>query len=233
MGWLKNRLFVANTASVRCFEDLHSLRLATFHTAAIVRPQVARLRKHATIQTPHGVAAFPMITLLQICRWLYRTLNSEARPWQIGVAVVLGALAGLLPYGLAMFAVFVVILLVNCNFGTAFFSWGMFRLISWSLQLVLIRPMGAVALEMMPQTGREFLIACATTPVVSWLRLEYTDVAGAIAFWCLIAVPLAVFSILFFRRYQETLRARLGNSRIMKVLSQIWLFKALRYVFAG
>lgn len=174
-----------------------------------------------------------MITLLQICRWLYRTLNTDARPWQIGVGVTLGALAGLLPYGLAMLAVFIVILLVNCNFGTAFFSWGMFRLISWSFQLVLIRPLGAVALELMPQAGRELLIACATMPVVSWLRLDYTDVMGAIAFWCLLAVPLTIFSILFFRRYQETLRAKLANSRIMKVLSQIWLFKALRYVFAG
>ena len=174
-----------------------------------------------------------MITLLQICRWLYRTLNTDARPWQIGVGVTLGALAGLRPYGLAMRAVFIVLLLVNCDFGTAFFSWGMFRLISWSFQLVLIRPLGAVALELMPQAGRELLIACATMPVVSWLRLDYTDVMGAIAFWCLLAVPLTIFSILFFRRYQETLRAKLANSRIMKVLSQIWLFKALRYVFAG
>lgn len=174
-----------------------------------------------------------MITVLQICRWLYRTLNTDARPWQIGIGVTLGALAGLLPYGLAMLAVFVAILVVNCHFGTAFFSWGFFRLVSIAFQMVLVRPLGAVALEALPQPGREFLVTCATTPVVSWLRLDYVDVAGAIALWCLLAVPLTIFSIVFFKRYQETLRARLANSRVMKLLSQVWLFKALRYVFVG
>ena len=174
-----------------------------------------------------------MITFLQICRWLYRTLNTDARPWQIGVGITLGALAGLLPYGLAMLAVFFVILIVNCNFGTAFFSWGLFRLVSIALQTIVIRPMGAVALDAMPQAGRELLISAATMPIVSWLRLDYYDVAGAIALWCLLAVPLLIFSALFFRRYQDVLRAKLANSRTMKILSQIWLFKALRYVFVG
>ncbi|MBP9890908.1 MAG: hypothetical protein KBG84_03325 [Planctomycetes bacterium] len=174
-----------------------------------------------------------MITLLQICRWLYRTLNTDARPWQVGVGITLGALAGLLPYGLAMLAVFLTILVVNCHFGTAFFSWGIFRLISIALQTLLIRPLGAVALEAMPQGGRELLIAASHMPIVSWLRLDYHDVAGAIALWCLIAIPLTIFSILFFRRYQEVLRAKLAHSRTMKILSQIWLFKALRYVFVG
>ena len=174
-----------------------------------------------------------MITFLQICRWLYRTLNTDARPWQIGVGITLGALAGLLPYGLAMLAVFFVILVVNCNFGTAFFSWGLFRLISIALQTIVIRPMGAVALDAMPQAGRELLISAATMPIVSWLRLDYYDVAGAIALWFLMAVPLLIFSTLFFRRYQDVLRAKLANSRTMKILSQIWLFKALRYVFVG
>lgn len=180
-----------------------------------------------------GPRPFPMITLLQICRWLYRTLNTDARPWQVAAGIVLGALAGLLPYGLAMLSVFLVILVVNCHFGTAFFSWGMFRLFSWAFQMVLIRPLGAASLELLPSSAREFLVTCATTPVVSWLRLDYFDVAGAIALWCLIAVPLTIFSLVFFNRYQETLRSKLANSRVMKLLSQVWLFKALRYVFVG
>src|SRR5262245_58088591 len=178
-------------------------------------------------------AALLMITLLQICRWLYRTLNTDARPWQIGLAAVLGALAGLLPFGLGMLAVFVVIMLVNCHFGTGFFAWGMFRLISWPLQVVVVRPVGAAFLELMPPFARELLIKAATTPIVSWFRFDYDDVAGAIALWLLLAVPLFIFTVAFFRRYQATLRARLAGSRVMRLLSQVWLFKVLRYVFVG
>jgi uncharacterized protein (TIGR03546 family) len=174
-----------------------------------------------------------MLTFLQICRWLYQTLNSDARPWQIGLAVTLGALCGLLPYGLAMLCVAVVIILVNCHFTTAFFAWGFGRLVAWPLQLVLIRPLGAAATEALPQTGRELLVTCAKTPILSWLRLDYFDVAGAIALWLLLAAPLMIFATLFFRRYQNVLRAKLADSRLMKVLSQVWLFKVLRHVFVG
>lgn len=174
-----------------------------------------------------------MITLLQICRWLYRTLNSDVRPWQIGVAVLLGALAGLLPLGLGTLVVFLAILLINCHFGTAFFAFGIFRLMAWPLQLVLIRPLGAAFTDHLPQAGKDFLVWAAKTPVLSLFRLDYFDVAGGFALWLLLALPLLIFTTLFFRRYQEMLTQKLAQSRVMKVLSQIWLFKALRYVFVG
>ncbi|MCZ7606056.1 MAG: hypothetical protein M5U25_08265 [Planctomycetota bacterium] len=37
------------------------------------------------------------ITIIQFTRWLYRTLNADVRPWQVGLGFTLGALAGLLP----------------------------------------------------------------------------------------------------------------------------------------
>jgi len=174
-----------------------------------------------------------MITFLQICRWLYRTLNSDVRPWQIGAAITLGALAGLLPFGLTMLCVCFVVLLVNCHFGTACFAWGMFKLMAWPLQMILIRPMGAAATDLLPQAGRDLLVTCSTTPIVSWLRLDYFDVAGGIALWLLLAAPLMIFSTLLFQRYQDQMKAKLAKSRMMKILSQVWLFKALQYVFVG
>jgi uncharacterized protein (TIGR03546 family) len=171
-----------------------------------------------------------MYTLIKFIRWVYKTLNSDARPWQIALAVVLGALAGLLPLGFGTLCVFVVILLVNVHFGSAVFAFLVFRLLSWSLQLALIRPLGALTLERLPP---EPLIAAAQTPVVSWLRLDYFDVAGAIVLWALIAVPLYLGMSVVWGRYRHVLEARLKNSKLFKWASSKWLFRGLRYVFIG
>jgi uncharacterized protein (TIGR03546 family) len=171
-----------------------------------------------------------LLTVIKFIRWVYKTLNSDAQPWQIALAVTLGALAGLLPLGLGTLCVFLVILLVNVHFGTALFSFAMFRLLSWSLQLLLIRPVGAFALDYAPQGP---LIAAANTPILAWLRLDYHDVAGAIAVWLVIALPLYLGMHFVWSRYRELLERRVKNSRFAKWASKVWLFKGLRYVFIG
>ncbi|MCC6574548.1 MAG: hypothetical protein IT462_12255 [Planctomycetes bacterium] len=170
------------------------------------------------------------LLILKACRWLYRTLNSDARPWQIGLAVVLGALAGLLPLGLGTVAAFLLILLVNVHFSTAFFSFAVFQLLSLTLQTALIRPIGERTLDLAPQA---LVVGAARTPIVSLFRFDYFDVAGGIALWLIIAAPLMAGVTLFYARYQAWMKAKLANSRIMKLLSQTWLFKGLRFVFIG
>jgi uncharacterized protein (TIGR03546 family) len=173
---------------------------------------------------------FNVLTLLKFTRWLYKTLNSDQRPWQIALAITLGALAGMLPLGFATLCVFVVILLVNVHFGSAFFSFGIFKLIAWPLQLAVIRPAGVIALDIVPQGP---IIYAAQAPVLAWLRLDYHDVAGAIAVWAIIAVPLFIFVAATWTRFREILKQKIGKSKFMKWASNKWLFKGLRYVFIG
>lgn len=171
-----------------------------------------------------------MLTLIKFIRWVYKTLNSDARPWQIALAVTLGALVGLLPLGLGTLCVFLVILFVNVHFGSALFSFAIFRLLSWSLQVALIRPAGAFALEYAPQGP---LVAAANTPILAWFRLDYHDVAGAIVLWAVIALPLYLGMHFVWSRYRELLEKRVKNSKFAKWASKVWVFKGLRYVFIG
>ncbi len=171
-----------------------------------------------------------MLTIIKFTRWLYKTLNSDQLPWQIALGFTLGALAGLLPLGLGTVAVFVLIILINMHFGSALFAFGLFRLLSWALQGVLIRPLGAWAVEVAPHQP---LIAAAQAPILSWLRLDYHDVAGAIALWVVIAIPLFVGMTLSWRRFKPALEAKLKQSKFMKWASKVWLFKGLKYVFLG
>lgn len=170
------------------------------------------------------------LILFKFTRWVYKTLNSDVRPWQIALGFTLGALAGLLPLGLGTLAVFTLLLLLNVHFGSAMFSFGTFRLLAWLLQVPLIRPVGEAALDIAPQGP---LVAAASTPILAWLRLDYFDVAGAIAIWLILALPLFVSMAALWTRFREWMDKRLKNSRFMKWASKVWLFKGLRYVFVG
>lgn len=170
------------------------------------------------------------LVLLKFTRWVYQTLNEEARPWQVALGVTLGALAGLLPLGLGTVCVFTAILLVNVNFGSACFAFLVFRLVSLALQVHVVRPMGVAALDIAPQGP---LVAAASTPILAWLRLDYHDVAGALAIWLIIAIPLFLFLYATWSRFQAWMNKRLRNSRVMKWLSRVWLFRGLKYVFIG
>ena len=170
------------------------------------------------------------LTIIKFTRWLYKTLNADLAPWQIGLGFTMRALAGLLPLGLGTVCVFTLIILVNMHFGSAMFSFGLFRLLAWALQTVLIRPVGASALEFAPHGP---LIAAAQTPILGWLRLDYYDVAGAIAIWLILAMPLFIGMSLFWKRFRPALEKKLKNSKALKWLSKMWLFKGLKYVFLG
>jgi uncharacterized protein (TIGR03546 family) len=170
------------------------------------------------------------LTLIKLTRWIYKTLNSDVRPWQIALGFTLGALAGLLPMGAGTLLVFTAILLINVPFGSARFSFGLFRLISWTLQVPVVRPVGRFALDVAPQ---EPLISASHAPIVAWLRLDYYDVAGAIAIWVILAIPLFIGMAAFWVRFREVMDRRIKNSRFVKWASKVWLFKGLRYVFTG
>ncbi len=170
------------------------------------------------------------LAFFKFTRWLYKTLNGDFAPWQVALGVTLGALAGLLPLGLGTLCVFVALLLINVHFGSATFSFGMFRLLGWALQGPVIRPLGDRALATAPEAP---LISLAQTPILSWLRLDYNDVAGAIALWLIIAAPLFALIVFLWTRYRVQLKTKWANSRILKFLSKLWLFKILRYAFIG
>lgn len=170
------------------------------------------------------------LIIFQFTRWLYRTLNADVRPWQIALGITLGALAGLLPLGLGTLCVFIALLLINVHFGSATFSFALFRIIGWALQGPVIRPIGWQAFDYAPQAP---LIQLAQTPVLTWLQLDGEDVMGALVLWMIIAIPLFLAMTFLWSKYQDKLKQRWSESRLLKWLSKLWLVKTIRYVFIG
>ncbi|MCC6464490.1 MAG: hypothetical protein IT463_04030 [Planctomycetes bacterium] len=170
------------------------------------------------------------LTVLNFTRWLYKTLNADVRPWQVGLGVTLGALAGMLPLGPWTLLAFLPILLVNVNFGIAVLSFGVVRGLAWLLQDVVIRPIGIVTLDAVPHDP---VIQAARTPLLALLRLDYFDVAGGLAVWAIMALPLFIAVTALWGRFHARLKQRWANSKLLVWLSRIWLFKLVRYVFIG
>jgi uncharacterized protein (TIGR03546 family) len=170
------------------------------------------------------------LTIIKFTRWLYQTLRADVAPWQVGLGFTLGALAGMLPFGLGTVCVFTVLIFVNVHFGSALFAFGLFRLLAWLLDGPVLRPLGASALEAAPQGP---LIAAAETPILSWLRLDYFDVAGAVAAWLIIAIPMFAGITFTWHRLRPWMDRRLKNSKVLMALSQFWLIRGLKYVFLG
>jgi hypothetical protein len=49
----------------------------------------------------------------------------------------------------------------------------------------------------------------------------------------IIAIPLFIGMTAFWARFRETMEKRWKKSKFVKWASNVWLFKGLRYVFAG
>jgi hypothetical protein len=51
--------------------------------------------------------------------------------------------------------------------------------------------------------------------------------------WLIIAIPLFVAMVFIWSKYQDKLKQRWRESRLLKWLSKLWLVKAVRYVLVG
>lgn len=169
------------------------------------------------------------LTLFKFTRWLYKTLNSDLKPWQIALGITFGALAGLLPFGLLMLAIFVLMLLINLHFGSGLFSFGLFSLLHLPLRKPIIMPLG----DWVHENFRGFIETAHDSSALSWMSLDMNHVAGAIALWAIMAVPLFIGSIIMWNKLQGPIREKLKSNRYLKWASKTWFAKGLKYAFIG
>jgi len=173
-----------------------------------------------------------MLFILKLLRKLYRTLSSEASPTQIALGFGFGILLGLVPRTVGLF----------------FFLLGCLLVFRVNIPMALVGALAgkAASLAVAPATlaAGHFLLDDATflkplwkatlnLPFVALLDLGQYRVMGAAA------VGLGAGAILFvpIRKlvvaYRVKLQARVANSKFVKWLNRIWLFRILRWIFVG
>ena len=140
-----------------------------------------------------------------------KILNSEASPWQIGWALALGVLTGLLPFGFLTLIILFVACIISINLSIFFLSWGLAALASFALS----SPIEAITWQYAQAPG--FLQFLANTEILQVLHLHHTSVLGSFILGLLLMLPLAWFGAFFVSVYRKRLRDTFLKLRIVQV----------------
>jgi uncharacterized protein (TIGR03546 family) len=169
-----------------------------------------------------------MLLLLKLLRGIIKGIASQAAPWQIVVATVLGVIAGFVPVlspsigpGLLGLATVVVALLVNCHLGS-FLAW--FGVCTGFSKLLLLGPAILVGDQLVPVAQW-----AAYNPLAAACHLNHTGHLGNTVMAVLLA-PLAGW--LMYRltvRFRAWLLAwqeqRRRTATAAKVVTTPWLVR--------
>lgn len=151
-----------------------------------------------------------MLTLLAK---ILKVLNSEASPWQIGWAIGLGLLAGLLPFGFLTLVILLVVCLFTVNLATFLLVWGL----CGGLMLIVGDTLEAVTWQYAQQPGLLKLLASAE--VLQLLHLHHTLVLGGFVVGILLLVPVAWLGTVLVKQYRLRVMTKIQQWKIMQVLN--------------
>jgi len=170
--------------------------------------------------------------ILKLIRKFFRGLAGAESPTQIALGFGLGLMLGLVPFasGLAL-ALLAVILIFKVSFPFALGAMAVAQICRVSFLSDLCGATGYWALESLPLQG--FWAWALNLPVIGLLSLDrYAVMGGAL-------LGAAGGAALFFTlrwgvlRYREAVVARLSKSKLFKTITNLWLMRALRWLFLG
>lgn len=158
-----------------------------------------------------------MLLLLKMLQSLVRTLHSDGTPSQIAAGVALGAALGLTPlFNLHNLLVVAALALLNVSFGAGMLGMALFAPVGFALDPVFDR-IGAALLLQAPAL-RPVWETADGTPVLAFLNLNNTVVAGSIAGWIVLFVPIFLLARVGVVKYRETLGEKVRQTRTYKAI---------------
>lgn len=160
--------------------------------------------------------------LLKFFQSLFKALNSDGTPGQVGLGIALGMAFGLTPLlSLHNLVVLAIAMLTTVSFPGVMLGWALAVPLGFALDPVF----DAVghALLTMPALTALFTWA-VNTPVVALFRLNNTIVLGSLVVWLAALVPLALLFRMLVGRYRAHIFARLEQSRLFKAVKASKLY---------
>lgn len=150
--------------------------------------------------------------MLTLFAKILKVLNSEDSPWQVGWAVGLGVLAGLLPFGLLTIAVLMVVCLFTINLSTFLVVWGVCG------GLMLIFGDALEALTWQYAQNPAFLELLASAEILQLLHLHHTLVLGAFFLGLFLLLPLGWIAAFLVTQYRQHIMAKMRKWKVVQVL---------------
>ena len=150
--------------------------------------------------------------MLTLFAKILKVLNSEASPWQIGWAIGLGLLAGLLPFGFLTLLILLIVCLFTINLSTFLLVWG----VCSGLMFIFGDALEALTWQYAQQPG--LLQLLASTETLQLLHLHHTLVLGAFVLGLLLLLPIAWLGSLLVTQYRLRVMSKLQKLRIVQML---------------
>ena len=151
--------------------------------------------------------------MLTLIAKILKVLNSEASPWQIGWAIGLGLLAGLLPFGFLTLLILLIVCLFTINLSTFLLVWG----VCSGLMFIFGDALEALTWQYAQQPG--LLQLLASTETLQLLHLHHTLVLGAFVLGLLLLLPIAWLGSLLVAQYRLRVMSKLQKLRIVQMLN--------------
>ena len=151
--------------------------------------------------------------MLTLFAKILKVLNSEASPWQIGWAIGLGLLAGLLPFGFLTLLILLIVCLFTINLSTFLLVWG----VCSGLMFIFGDALEALTWQYAQQPG--LLQLLASTETLQLLHLHHTLVLGAFVLGLLLLLPIAWLGSLLVTQYRLRVMSKLQKLRIVQMLN--------------
>ncbi|HTF84413.1 MAG TPA: TIGR03546 family protein [Cellvibrio sp.] len=151
--------------------------------------------------------------MLTLIAKILKVLNSEASPWQIGWAIGLGLLAGMLPFGFLTLLILLIVCLFTINLSTFLLVWGLCS----GLMFIFGDALEALTWQYAQQPG--LLQLLASTETLQLLHLHHTLVLGAFVLGLLLLLPIAWLGSLLVTQYRLRVMSKLQKLRIVQMLN--------------
>lgn len=150
--------------------------------------------------------------MLTILARILKVLNSEASPWQVGWAIALGLLAGLLPFGFLTLLILLIVCLFTINLSTFIVVWGL----CGGLMFLFGDALEALTWQYAQSPG--LLNLLASSEFLQLLHLHHTLVLGAFVLGMILLWPVAWLGSFLVQQYRRRLMMKMQQFKIVQML---------------
>ena len=160
--------------------------------------------------------------ILKFLQELFKALNSDGTPFQVGMGMALGLAFGLTPLvSLHNLVVLAIAMLTTVSMPGVFLGWAIATPLGFMFD-PLFDKVGLALL--MNDALAPFFIWAVNTPVVALARLNNSIVLGSLVSWLVILVPSALIFRVLVARYRAHIYARLEQVKLVRMIKASKLY---------
>ena len=161
--------------------------------------------------------------VIKFLQTLFKALNSDGTPGQVGMGMAIGLAFGLTPLlSLHNLVVLAVAMLTTVSMPGVFLGWAVATPIGFMLDPLFDR-LGMAILTTDALTP--FFTWVVNTPVVALSRLNNTIVVGSLVAWLLLLIPAFLGFRVFVVQYRAHIYARVQQWKIVQLLKTSKLYQ--------